>query len=85
MRGLVVARVERPPAALQVGLEPGAEIHRRGRQRHADVAEIAGGIPRRDVQGAAEGDGEVLEVAADADALGEDVERRAGGPRLRRS
>jgi len=34
---LIVAGVERPPHAAQVGLEPGAEIHRRVRRRAVDV------------------------------------------------
>ena len=83
MRGLVVAGVEGPPAILEVGLEPGAEVHRRGRRVTPMSPEVAGGVAGRDVQGAAEGDRQVLEVAADADPLGEDVERGAGRARVR--
>ena len=65
----VVARVEGVPAAAEIGLEPAGEIHRRVGRRHADVAEIAGAIARRDVHAAAEGDGEMGEVAAHARCL----------------
>ena len=50
----------------EIDLEPGREIHRRVVRRHADVAEIAGAIARRDVHAAAERDREMREVAAHA-------------------
>ena len=74
MRGVIVARVESPPAILEIDLKPRAEIHRPGEAGQADVAEVAGGVARGNVHGAAEGDGQVLEVAAYADALRVDVE-----------
>ena len=77
--GDVVAGVEGPPAIAEVDFEPGAEIHGAGGERDADVAEVAGGVARGDIEAAAEGDGEVLEVAADADAFGVDVEGGARG------
>jgi len=79
--GLVVAGVEGPPATFEVDLEPGAEVHGKD-YGNANVSQIAGGVACRDVEGAAEGDCEVLEVAADADAFREDVESRLGGPRV---
>ena len=76
----VVARVRGVPAVAEKDLEPGAEVHRPGR-RHADVAEVAGGVARRDVHAAAQRDREVGEVAADAFLLAEGVERGARRPR----
>src|SRR5450755_4658714 len=51
---LVVAGIERVPAAAEVDFEPGAEIHRRIVWRHADVAEISGAVARRNVHAAAQ-------------------------------
>ena len=62
----VVARVERVPAAVEVGLEPGREVHRLGGRRRLDVRDVAEHVAGRDVQRPAEGDGEVRVVAADA-------------------
>ena len=77
--GDVVAGVESPPAVAEIDFEPGAEIHGTGGDDDADVAEISGGVARRDIEGAAEGDCEVLEIAADADTFGVDAESGAGG------
>src|ERR1700675_2884831 len=55
---LVVTGIEGVPTVADIGLEPGAEIHRRGVGGHADVAEIAGAIARRDVHAAAQRHGE---------------------------
>ena len=68
-----MAGVEGVPAAAEIDLEPGAEIHRLRLGRHADVAEIAGAVARRDVHAAAQRDREVREVAAHAAALDEGV------------
>ena len=57
-------RASKIPAVAEIGLEPGAEVHRRGVGRHADVAEIAGAIARRNVHAAAQRHGEMGEVAA---------------------
>ena len=54
--GDVVPGVEGVPAAAEVGLEPGAEVHRQGGRGDADVAEVAGRVAGRDVQAAAERD-----------------------------
>src|SRR3712207_4130539 len=64
--GNVVARIERVPAAAEIDLEPGAEIHRSVDRPHADIAEIARAVAGRDVHAAAEGNGEMSEIAADA-------------------
>ena len=83
LAGDVVARVEQAPGAAEVGLEPGGEVAGRVGRRGADVAEVAGAVARRDVHRAAEGDGEMRVVAADADAFGVAFEGRAGGAGLR--
>ena len=71
----VVPRVERMPAAADVGLEPRGKIHRPIRRRDPDVAEVAGAIPGRNVHAAAEGDRQMRVVAADALALFERLPR----------
>src|SRR5580692_2465756 len=45
--GHVVARVEDIPAAAEIGLEPGIEVHRRRIGRDADIAEITVAIACR--------------------------------------
>ena len=54
---------------VEIDLQPGVVIHQRRIGRHADVAEKAVGVARRDVHAAAETDGEMGEIAADADPL----------------
>src|SRR4029453_10845214 len=75
----VVAGVEAVPAAAEIDLEPGAEVHRLRLGRHPDVAEIAGAVARRDVHAAAERDGEIREIAGHAAALDRDLGRGLGG------
>jgi hypothetical protein len=77
----VVPRIEGPPAVAEINFEPGAEIHGAIRGRDADIAEVAGGVARGNVEGTAEGNGEMLKIAADANALGVNAQRRAGGTR----
>src|SRR5271165_1776829 len=67
--GMVVTRVFRVPAPSEKDLEPGAEIHWIDVDRNADVTEIAGAVAGRDVHAAAKREGEMGEVAADADAF----------------
>ncbi len=81
IRGTIVARIEGPPTAAQISLEPRAEIHRAGSRRDPDVSQVSGSITRRNVQAAAEGNGEVLEVAADAVAFVVNIQRGLGRPR----
>src|SRR3984957_1074211 len=78
----VVARIERVPAAAEIGLEPAGKTPRGPRQRHADLAEIAGAISRWNVHAAAERDGKVRIVAADTLALVEHFPRRHGRARV---
>ena len=73
----VVPGVEGEPASVEKHLEPGAEIHRRRVFRHADIAEIARAIARRNVHAAAERNGQMGEVAADAELLVVAFGRRA--------
>src|SRR5271166_1649505 len=77
----VIAGIENPPLIVEIRLKPGAEIHRK-HQRNADVAEVSGGVACRNVQGAAEGDGQMLIIAAHANTVGENVERRARRTRM---
>jgi hypothetical protein len=81
--GMVVARVHRIPAPSEKDLEPGAEIHWTNIDWNADVAEIAGAVAGRDVHAAAEGDGEMGEVAADADAFVHGIAGAASRARIR--
>lgn len=74
----VVSGVAGPPLAAEVDFEPGAEIAWGG-GRDADFAEVAGGVTGGDIHAAAEGDGEMGEVAADALALAVDVGCGEGG------
>src|SRR5262249_58493767 len=75
----IVSGVERVPAAAEIGLEPGAEIHRIGFLRNADVAEISGAIARGHIHAAAEGDGKMREVATDPPFLLEGIVGGLGG------
>src|ERR1700731_77265 len=67
--GAVMPRVEGVPAVTEIDLEPPAEIHRCVRKRHADIAEIPGAVPCRDVHASAQGDREVGEIPAHAGPL----------------
>src|ERR1700733_12204005 len=77
----VVARIEGVPLSFQENFDPGAEIHRVD-DGHADIAEMAIDVARGDVEAATEGQREMGEVAADADAFVEGLERRPGRARL---
>src|SRR5262249_47247550 len=70
----VIPRVEDDPFPADVSFKPRREIHRPG-GRHADVAEVAGAIARREVHAAAERNRQMREIAADAGSL---VERFPG-------
>src|SRR5580704_1242000 len=77
----VVAGVEGPQAAGKIDFEPGGKVHRRRRKRDTNVAEVSGSVAGGNVERAAEGDGQMLVIAADALPFGEDVEggfRRPG-------
>src|SRR3984893_3393802 len=80
--GDVVARIKGVPGATEVGFEPGCEIHRRVRDRHADIAKITRAVSRRDVHAATEGDSEVSIVPADAGAIAVSLPGRPGGARV---
>src|SRR5258705_9988394 len=72
----MVRRTKSFPRPAKIRLEPAGEIHRVIRGWHADVAEIAGAIARRNVHAATERDGEVRVVATHALAF---IERLPGG------
>src|ERR1700741_2444457 len=78
----VVACVEGVPVAAEIGLKPAGKVARRVGRRHSDITEIAGAISRGNVHAAAERDGKVRVVAADAFALVEYLRRRHGRPRM---
>jgi hypothetical protein len=79
---MVVARVYRVPTAIEKDFGPGAEIHGVGINRNADVAEIAGAIPRGNVHAPAERYGGMREVAAYANAFVHGIARGAGWARI---
>jgi hypothetical protein len=79
---MVVPGVEHKPSAVEIGLEPCAEIHWRRIDGDADVAEIAGAITRGNVHATAQGHCKMREVAADADALFVAFERRSIAARV---
>src|ERR1700741_5431748 len=72
----VVARIESVPAAADIGLEPASKISGGIRRRHADIPEVAGAIARGNVHAAAERDGKMRVVAANALAFIEDFRCR---------
>jgi len=78
----VVACIEGVPATAKVGIEPTCKVAGRMRRRNSDVAEIAGAVARWNVHAAAERNGEMRIVAADALPLVEDLPCRHGRPRV---
>ena len=66
------------PVSTNLRLEPRGEVHRLRSRGHADVAEITGAIASRYVEAAAERDGQMREVSADALALVQRLQRGAG-------
>src|SRR5215213_9064236 len=78
----VVARIEGAPVPAEIGFEPAGEIAYGPGFRRTDVAEIAGAIARRNVHAAAERDGEMGVIAADALAFRVSLPRRPGGARV---
>ena len=70
------------PAAVEIGFEPGVIVHRRWVGWNANVAEKAVGVARRNIHAAAEGDGEMGEVPADADAFVISLKSGAGRSRI---
>jgi hypothetical protein len=73
-----VAGVECPPSSFQLRFKPRAEIHGNGSRRDADVPEVTGSGTGEDMRRTAQGDGKILKVAADADALGVNIQGRSG-------
>src|SRR5438270_220525 len=78
----VVARIKSVPLAADIGFEPGCEIHRRVRDRHADIAQIARAVLCRDIHAAAKSDREVCEIPADAGTIAVSFPRRPAGARM---
>jgi len=67
--GRIVAGIEGVPSVAEIGLEPGRKVHGRIGWRHADIAEIASAVTRRDIQTTAERDGQMGKVATHALAI----------------
>src|SRR5206468_7083883 len=76
----VVAGVERPPATAEPHLHPRGKVHRVWVGWDVQVGQVAEHIARRDVEGTAERDGKVRQVAAHALAIPQYVHR--GGQRI---
>src|SRR5262249_26233713 len=74
----VVPSIESMPAAAKIDLKPGAEVHRLGLGRNADVTKIPSAIARRNVHAAAQRDRQMGKVAAYPAALDHDVGRGPG-------
>ena len=70
-------RIEREPAAVEEGLEPGAKIHGSGIPGHADIPEITRAVAGGNIRAAAQRHGEMGKVPANADALDMSFERSA--------
>ena len=64
-----MARVEREPAPIEKDFEPRVVIHWSWIRRHTDVAQKPIGVTRRNVHAAAESDGEMRVIAANAHPL----------------
>ena len=78
----IVPRIEGMPPAAEIDFYPRGEIHRRIRRRKADIRDVAGAIPRRDVQAATESNRQMREVAAHPAALCLCLKRGSGDPRM---
>jgi hypothetical protein len=62
----VIPSVKNVPMTIQVYLEPGGEIHRAVWEECTDFTQVPSAIACRNVQAAAECDGEVRVITADA-------------------
>jgi len=78
----VVPCIKGMPRTAEIGFEPSREIHWRVRDRHANIAQIARAVPRRDVHAATKRDCQVSEVPADAGAIAVSLPRRPGAARM---
>lgn len=77
---IVMASVEVDPSAVEEDLVPRAEVAWAA-VGLANVPDVAGDIAGRNILATREGDGQMLQVAADANALGEDIHGGLGGTR----
>src|SRR6266550_2609810 len=64
-----MAGIEGEPASVEENLKPGAEVHRSGISRHADITEISRAIAGGNVHAATQRHSEMGKVPADADTL----------------
>src|SRR6185369_14164608 len=75
----VVACVESVPGAAEVDFEPRGKIHNAVGRRGSHVAQVTGTTAGWNIHAAAEGDGQMRVVAADAAALLEGLPCGSGG------
>jgi hypothetical protein len=84
--GVIVPSVEcippRPFGSVQVHFEPRGEIHVRRVCRNTDIAEIARGVARGNVQASAKRDRKMRKVTTNTDLLEISLRRGPGGVRL---
>jgi len=73
--GDVEARVVSAPMLAEENFEIGVEIHWRAGVLKTDVGQMSGDVAGGDVEAPAERDGDVGEIAADAEALDQDFRR----------
>src|SRR5580658_5113504 len=73
----IVSGVERPTTISQINFKPGAEVHRARGHDHPYITQVSGCVTRRNVERSAEGNGQVLKVAANSDSLGIDPQSGA--------
>ena len=74
--GHIVARVEHMPFAADPGVEPRRKIAHGVGWRRPQIAQVSGAVSRRNIHAAAESDGQMRVVAADAGAFVENLRRR---------
>ena len=67
--GRIVSRIKCVPAAADISFEPSRKVPGRKRRPRAHVPEVASAIARRDIQSAAECDGQMRIIATDPAAL----------------
>src|SRR5208282_3958576 len=78
---LIVPSIKGPPAMIEIGFEPCAEIHGRA-QWHSDVSQVPSRIASWNIQRSAKCNGQMLIIATHADAFSVDIESGLRGPSM---
>src|SRR5271163_3237277 len=65
----IVPRIERMPGSAEIDFDPRREIHHSVWWLGPHVSQVSGAVTRRNIHAAAESDGQMREVAADAHTL----------------